>query len=379
MHGRSGRVAVALSLAALGACVVAAPVEPVEPVESEKVVTQAAAGGPCPEEGCGGNSPVIDVIDFHELNLLGLPNLEGFAIDAIGGRAQIRTSTQSYDLRVTNGIITGTRTGLPTLAGTALVGAWFPIRNVFTGKRYVLTIMHVGRMQYFVPPAATPPPVETYTLEWHLAAPGGGVDHALNVCSNVDGVIKREALRRNDGVSPELMGLLAWEAVVFEGDRVNTARKTMWNGFDDRWFNIGCAGHTLAKLYLTRNTVHTQPSGLFRAWEHRQATLKLLAADYCGNGTVFTSAGQSLVWQGDAMSYFSPPMELEARWTENGAKCLNVPRMKHPSPGVETAPFPDIMGQILAVCAPVKCADTAAGNDPFDDDGMDRISSNPFP
>ena len=56
------------------------------------------------------------------------------------------------------------------------------------------------------------------------------------------------------------------------------ASLTLNSRADSGWFNIGCAGHTLSKMYLTRNTLASQDA-MSGQWEERQATLKMLTAD----------------------------------------------------------------------------------------------------
>ncbi|MGH9885393.1 MAG: ADYC domain-containing protein, partial [bacterium] len=138
-----------------------------------------------------------------------------------------------------------------------------------------------------------------------------------------------------------------FNAVVFEGDRINATTRTVQPTAEDRWFNIGCARHTLSKMRLSRNTLHTTTGG----WQQVQATLKMLSADYCGTGKPFTVAGTPIVWQQNppGMTYRFTPAHgsLEARWNENGAMCLDTPRLElHPDPG-----FPDIRRSIASACA----------------------------
>jgi ADYC domain len=369
MQRRTGRVAVAATLAMLGAilgaCALAEP-------PAEELVAQATIagppGGPCPEEGCGSNSPMIDLIGFHELSLLGIPNLEGFRIETDPARPRVTRIIKNgvpYDLQVVGGIISGRRFGFPPLAGAALVDAFLPIHNVVTGGRYKLMIRSVRSTGYWIGPPG--PAFEAYTLDW-LAV---GRDNPQNVCSNVSGLIER--IRQDHDSDSELMGLTVFESVVYEGDRVNAANKTMGKIADDTWINIGCPTHTLAKLRMTHNTVHSQDPALLRPWEQRQATLKLLAADYCGDGTVFTVAGQKLVWQGDQMTYHHAPRTLEARWTHLGAACVGKPRMLFPTTDLGRTTFPKIWDQIIAVCRPAICTNV----DTSDYRGAYRMSANP--
>ena len=104
----------------------------------------------------------------------------------------------------------------------------------------------------------------------------------------------------------------------------------------------------------------------------RQAMLKMFAADYCGDGTVFTVAGQPLNWADDhgtmkmTALMFSPPqpLVLEARWNEKGAVCLNKPRVDVHWTALGAATFaPDpVYPQIQAWCPgtmPPQCDDAS--------------------
>jgi hypothetical protein len=56
--------------------------------------------------------------------------------------------------------------------------------------------------------------------------------------------------------------------------------------------------------------------------------MKLLAGDYCGNGHPFTVPGVPLEIR-DSRNWYNDVSHLsllEAKWTENGATCLNMPR-----------------------------------------------------
>lgn len=361
MKRRYSWAAAAAYLAVVGACVVSEI-----PEESTDVATQAiGTGGPCPDAVCGENSPVINKIGFYDLHLFGIANTQGYAIETIKGIAQIVQGTNSYDLHVVDGVITGWKGPFLLLAGQGLVDSYIPIQRGKT--HYKLLIKDVRPMTYFAPPLD---PIEAYTFQYVQV---GASDTPLPLCDNIDELIK-EQTRDPEFAQADLMGMLVLESLVFEGDRVYETSRTMSKTADDSWFNIGCAGHTLAKLRLTRNTIHSQSSTLSRPWEQRQATLKMYSADYCGNGTVFTVAGQRMVWQGGGIGYHSGPHLLEARWNENGAQCLYAPRMLFPSTPDGPVYFPKILDQIHAVCIPMKCGN----QDLAFFDAQDRMSADPY-
>lgn len=93
----------------------------------------------------------------------------------------------------------------------------------------------------------------------------------------------------------------------------------------DNAFTIACVGEAAAKLklldYHPRGTIQSSP-------EQRQATLRMITADYCGDGTSFTVAGKHVAWR-NASGTVEPPYAenvLEAKWGPEGAICLDNPR-----------------------------------------------------
>jgi hypothetical protein len=343
-------------------------------------------GGPCPQFACGANSPTIDTLGFHELNLFDekaalqatLPNDAGLSIRAVNRRAQIFDRTGvPYDLRVVDGRFIGSNCHFApcvTLQGPALVGATIQIvGGKFPAQIAITSVREIG---YFLDPGVRSTAIETYTLMWNT--PGGP---ATNLCNNIK-LLEQQIAAQPGGSDgeygrQELMGMRTFESVVFEGDRIDAVHRTTAMTANDNWFNIGCAGATLSKLRLTHNTIHTGPTGATPVpWQHQQATLKMLSADYCGTGTAFTVPGQRMVWKGDAMTnFYTPAQELEARWNETGASCLGVPRMEHPTFPTVPPKFPDVMAMILQECPTIK----PCTNINFADfDGQPRVSANPI-
>jgi hypothetical protein len=357
-----------------------------EPEISVATQSQAFTVTACPVWGCGTNSPVVDTrFAFHDLSLLGngrtgtatLPNDAKIAIVADGDthRAKIFQGRQLYDLNVVDSRIVGTSAQFGVLQGSALIGA--TIRLTLGGvARYALTITTVRTMSYFVGGGT----VEAYTFLWNDLTGGPPV----NLCSNIAFLEQQLAAHSEDATYAlqELMGMRTFEAVVFAGDRIHSTTKKMDPGVDDTWFNIGCAGHTLAKLLLTRNTIHSQAAGLSQPWERREATMKLYTADYCDSGIAMTVAGQRLIWQGDLMPYFNQPEKIEARWDQTGATCLYAPRMLIPTSPLGASTFPDIWQSVDAACAtvgktrPLPC-DQVSNIDPYDYAGNLRVTANP--
>lgn len=118
------------------------------------------------------------------------------------------------------------------------------------------------------------------------------------------------------------------EAINFSGDRYDATTKTVIaTGEETRgWINIACQGTALAKLYLARHTEVSQRVATTRA--ERQAMLKMLTGDVCGDGTAFTVQGQPLLWKDEkhVTTFAAAPASIEAVWSDTGAVCLDKPR-----------------------------------------------------
>ncbi len=90
---------------------------------------------------------------------------------------------------------------------------------------------------------------------------------------------------------------------------------------------MACRGHALAKLKFMGAAPN---DGYGSDWKDRQAALKMLTADYCGSGNSYTTVGQPLDWRDSldrfVLGFFPTYDDLEARFDQNGATCLNTPR-----------------------------------------------------
>lgn len=353
-----------------------------EPTEVQSSVSTQALADSCPPEWCAGNSPQIAYQGaYHglwELNLDHQPNGQGIVFLGIsrffsvlrGNGVPPRVLDRVFNLEVKDSSFKASY-GSTQLTGQDLQGftLWLEQGAPPQQQQYAVRIFAVGSVNELVAPHNE---IKTYKLVWGTVQ-GQGVPEVMHagdlvfepviawndapLCNVWDGQIALSAQTNNPAMSHDGRPSppsdsrwdesLAWDestvvppfnAVVFEGDRINATTRTVQPTPDDRWFNIGCPRHTLAKMRLTRNTLHTTTGG----WQQVQATLKMLSADYCGTGTALTVIGTPIVWQqnppGAAMTYRFPPLSgnLEARWNENGAICLNTPRLReHPNSDVK--------------------------------------------
>lgn len=307
----------------LGAGCAAAP-DGDEPIPVTAVLS-SAIGDDCDEFMCGTNSPEIAEFGFWDLHLPASLAIPG---DHNNVGLQLRRfvkANQSFVPSVEYGRLIA-RNGLIELTGTQLIGGALVVTR---GTRlFRVHIVDVGTVASW---AQHPGPsllvtLESYQLEWAELI-DGGFGHYRNVCRNPP-----------DRDSPDLgtmIGNTRFHTLLFEGDRIDAAGKRV-TGVDNRWFNLGCAGSALAKLALTGHTQASANATTFTTTLlERQAMLKLLTADYCGDGTPFTVGGQPLNWR-DAQGTMKlaalqtnppSPLVLEARWDAAGPACLNQPRV----------------------------------------------------
>jgi hypothetical protein len=262
-------------------------------------------GDQCPPWACGSNSPVIDLA-FHELSLrYNVPNTQGYMITGFQNGA-LQPSTPS----VINGALVARDPAGNTLTGNQLVGSTFTI--VGSKGTFYLRVAAVSRTPLWAKVGSTIRSTSSYQFTVSTVLGQNGV----NLC----------------GANNEGDGVADFYAVLFEADRID-ADAIKVTGEDPLWFNIGCAGHTLAKQHLSGNTKAAAAilGANAPSLEQRTANLKMLSADYCGGGDPFTVAGVPLHYKDSLgrMNNLGIYTHLEARWDEHGAICLNTPRVNY--------------------------------------------------
>lgn len=90
--------------------------------------------------------------------------------------------------------------------------------------------------------------------------------------------------------------------------------------------SLACRGHAVAKMKMMG---YAPGDDYGSDATERQATFKMLTADYCGTGLSFTQVGTPLNWSDITGNFPAPPANavLEAKWTAAGASCLDQPRL----------------------------------------------------
>ena len=306
-------------------------------------------GGACPPWGCL-NSPEVNYLGMHEMHLLGEKNLQGMSFESSPEtkRPYMFFNGNKYELYIEKNRFVAIANGIKR-RGSQLVGGELRVVKDGAGL-YNIRIQHVRQTLF---PVGDKEEIELYELEW--ISPSATSTIGKPLCNG--GVLMDES---------DLLGMRREETLIFVGDRIDAGALTIDREPSNTWVNFGCAGLTLAKLHLTRNTT----SARSRSPKGNQATLKMLTADYCGKGRPVTVSGTPLKWQGGLMTYPAAPGALEARWTERGATCVNALRLTTtPSPM-----FPNPWATILQDCSPPSCANT----NPYDMDGALRVSALPW-
>ena len=316
-------------------------------------------GSGCPSWGCGQNSPVIAFFEFWDLHELGLNNAQGFRITSF--RKFNGFWWSSYRPDVSNAqLLARSSTGDVVYSGASLVGAVFTLVHARSGATYELKVAEVSRMPMWIP---THPYTYTYRLQWR----GPNQTWWTDLC----------------GQSVEVDSMPEFHAVLFDDDRIDADAISVTGEMAD-WFNIGCKSHALAKQHLLGHTKAANAmAGISTTINQRTANLKMLSADYCGNGHPFTVPGQPLHYHDTHTNYYTPGYSgtVEARWTAAGATCLSEPRVDATwsQAGADTFPVwphgvEDRLAPSQGWCPsrPPACTGTI-----FEMQGADIISANP--
>lgn len=336
--------------------------------DEEDVVgeVEQAIKPPCDEMGCGTNSPYFDNRGFYWLYKDSTKTTpDGFRIWKFTDKNGDPMTFDVIDSR-----IYGTKPG-SSITGPLLVGSklWVAFRN---RPLYVIKIVAVDRvMSWAKKPNTAGYPIDTYWFQW-----SGDNEKFQDMC-------------QGDHLDDE-MGMNTHHTIVFEGDQIDAAKKTVASSINTDVVNFGCAGSALAKMALTAHNEVGAHHGYGTSPAERTTILKMFSADYCGDGTPFTVGGQKLQWADNQQWMTVQPFaQLEARWTPTGPACLNVPRIdKNPTP-LSQSTFPS--GAVDAIESHMILAPDGtqhlcqlpppcpAGSSAYQPGGFHLISSNPVP
>lgn len=279
----------ALMTVGLAACQIDESLDP--GIDQEFRTTYAATSG----YGCQGcNSPVLNDAAINDLDLSGAPGASGVRllgiIDPITQDLwDVEVDPVRHELRVWDG---------HWIAGPSLVG-WELLLEDASLDRYKLEISHVASVPTWS--NLSIPDEVVYSFEYAL-----------------DGI--RKPICPTEDVDDQFVTIIAGETYDRESITVNPA--------DPAKFTLACAKEAVFKMkmlgYFPNSPVGDSPA-------ERQATLKMLTADYCGTGYEFTAPGTPVNWLnkfGSVLPQWSAPKaeDLEAIWGPDGAICVNTYR-----------------------------------------------------
>jgi hypothetical protein len=304
--------------------------------------SDAVEAAPCDPMGCGVNGIWLGGnIAFHELHA-GVHDNLNFTDAELNSAGLKIVSFKSANgtalrLRINGDELVGETENGRIVDGRRLVGAKIHLKGSpfsFTLKiesydcvEFWAGSQYPNRSGNLVPPkdkkTCSKNEVPVYTINFTI----DGIDKTASVCGP-------------DVVSEQP---LVGRSVIFRGDRylgvVGGPAQITETGANDSWFNVACAGTAIAKLHLNRHTLASGDNRHVTNVEQRTALLRMLTADYCGNGRLFTVNGHELryrfrqSWPLEYPQYSHRDLHsIEATWNQNGAVCLNVPRLADREP-----------------------------------------------
>ena len=255
----------------------------------EEVSLRPGCGWNCPTCISGlGNSPVVDKVAIHGLALDSTPNVDGVRL--LGGVTSDGTPfTLGFD-RATENFYGLDEDGGMIFEPSEMINKAL-VLDVSGEQRLLRITGHVDGVASW---ATGAPPVSVYRAVYEN--PQGAL---VPLCPSAN-------------PDEQWFTLIADQLV----DRKNSDLFAA-----PGWVSFACVNEALGKMKFLN--YHATGSTA-----RRKATLLMLTADYCGDGTHFTVSGVPVAWR-DTAGTVLPPFaenELEAMWDDHGAICLNTPR-----------------------------------------------------
>jgi hypothetical protein len=258
----------------------------------------------CPRWQCGYNTSEVNGKSLQELSLQGQPNADGVRLIGFLPPAGLLLNWQlgvdGDELVARGGLL-----GNSTLRGAQLIGGTLLVQ---LDNQLTVPVVIAGYEQ--VPSwASNGRPVSAYALVY---------------------ADLQQPLLQRSVCKGTLLDPLEAAVVILAGERYDDASKTVLAD-QTGWITLACAGSAAAKLALlgygpnARFIDNSSPASVAQ----RQATLKMITADYCGTGHAYTEDGTALAWenQSGTVTPTQVPGAMEAIWTDQGARCLDVPRV----------------------------------------------------
>jgi hypothetical protein len=303
---RSSLLLLLSPVTAAGACVLP---------EVEPELGTASSALCSPQYGCSGNASSmpfeLDLGPLHQANAAGFQITSVIAPPPYTGSMPLvvhHDEVPNDELVVPGDELFGV---LPDgeISGTALIGMTIMIAGP-SGK-WDLRLAGVSRFSFMVGGGQ----VTSYKFEFR---PTSSNEKWVKLCPLEDEYLPENGEQHH--------------ALAFRGDRYNP--KTEISESSEPWVNIACAGTAVAKLHLLRHTAAGKDSAHVSTIRERQAMLRMLRADYCGDGMSYTVDGTPLRYA-DRKNWHTDGLDLtqawqrervEALWDHRGAVCLDMPR-----------------------------------------------------
>lgn len=286
----------ALSLATLAGC------SELEPDDLDELDTLRMSYD-CPRWRCGYNTSELNGKSLQELHLGGHTSESGVRLVGFLPPAGLLLNW-TLDVDGDELIARGGLLGDGTLRGHALIGSVMLL--TVDGVPVPVTIVGYEEVDSW---ASGGEPVAAYALIYpDLAQP----------------LLTRSICKGT------LLDPLQASVVILAGERYDLDTKTV---IPDQpgWITLACAGSAAAKMALLGYGPHGSHDGGPATAAQRQATLKMITADYCGDGHSYTEDGTQLWWENQAGTVTPDPSATlgasEAIWTDSGALCLDTPRV----------------------------------------------------
>jgi hypothetical protein len=229
------------------------------------------------------NASTVNSSLIPELNLAGAINDDG-----VGFTAALGPDGRKYRLTVKDGEFVAYSPGGPVAEGEKMVG-WSLLVTI-DGKADQVQI---------------------------LGYQAGAASQYALALRDEEGVLKNICPAFADSPEEPASTLIFGDRYDFETKEVIAEQES--------WVNFACRGEALFKM-KAMGYVPDETKAI-----HRQATLKMLTADYCGSGHSFTEDGTPLIMQNTegtiGKDAGEQAGEIEALWNEYGALCLTAPRL----------------------------------------------------
>ena len=247
---------------------------------------------------CVFNSPSVNDFGAGDMRVDGLPNEDGVSFAGIRS-----TEGMVYDLEIIDDEFAAQTSG-GLLMGAQLVG-WDLLLD--TGGDII--------------------PVHIYAAETQASWADGAASftkYALNYPSQDPGI--RHNICPSYLLDPEIAVV-----TLIRNERYDRAAIEVIPNQTD-WVTLACEDEATFKMKRMNYGPNDDFGGAQPASvAQRQATLKMITADYCGVGHSFTQQGTPLHWRNTANNVDScvggDCTSIEAVWTENGALCVRNPRL----------------------------------------------------